>query len=1734
MNVFEFRDTLVKEYGAFSRSFTKINASDIKAKVDAAYSAGRYWPDPIVQLNPNFRAGPSIDQMVSNGKLHPECKNIFRLKTQKDPIGEALTLYQHQADAIEIAQRGESFVIITGTGSGKSLGYFIPIVDSVLRRGSKGIAAIVVYPMNALCNSQTEELEKYLRRGYPSGKAPVTFARYTGQESEEDRARIAKNPPDILLTNYVMLELIMTRFIETDKAVRSHAQGLRFLVLDELHSYRGRQGADIAMLVRRVRERFNAGLLCIGTSATMASETSDGDGNGAVADVASTVFGARVTLASVVTESLDRVTVGDVDKAKLRQSVLQGHSLGYTYTAPSRHPVAIWVELRLGLEDLDGKKVRTRNPLTVMQAVVRLAQDTKLDVDVCRDYLVGFLLAAYQCRDQAGRSLFAFRLHQFISGAWNVYASLDPPGGRYITLEGQQFKPGDRTSPLFCLSFCRECGQEYFPVWTTLGAGKPIEFSRRDLFERSTDDEDEQIGYLMPGDSAEGSLEDMCPEEWLESKRGLVRIKSHYRKYAPIRLAVDSSGKVVPSGMDAWYVPRSFRFCLKCLTQHSPRKRSDIAKLSGLSGEGRSSATTVLVLSALKYLIGSDLDPSAKKLLGFTDNRQDASFQAGHFNDFVQILLLRGALLSAIQHAPAGYLTDDVVAQCVTAQLRLDPADYSVSPRAGGRAARKAQDTLTGIIGHRLYVDLRRGWRVNNPNLEQLNLLHITYADLEACCGDVAAWADTHPVFRALSPDGRMAIARELLDRMLKELCIKSSFLDYQELEKLKRRSYTLLKEPWALAEDDQVTSFSVMVPRPRYQEEADRERRHHVSYRSTFGAMVRRTSTWGDDNPYLPTKRDESFYNTVVDDLLRVLRDYGIIEPTDLKCGRTGYYVNASVLEWRLGTEEDGRTQKGPINTFFCELYRNVAKLLDQEERLLHQLEAREHTAQVDSDVRQERERRFRSGLARKNSEEGLPIMFCTPTMELGVDIASLNAVYMRNVPPTPANYAQRSGRAGRSGQPALVVTYCAARSPHDQYFFSNPARVVAGIVSPPAIDVTNEDLVRSHIQAVWLSETGVMLSHSVAEVLDVSQADELPITSEIDDQLRRPQAAERAILRVRRIMETIVPEFGEGMASWYADTWVDNQVRRAQRRLDEAFDRWRTLFRATVSQKKLALEILDNFAASERERKEAKTRFDEAQRQQNLLLYSRATVSSDFYSYRYLASEGFLPGYNFPRLPLLAYIPGRLEKSVKESFLSRPRFLGLSEFGPGSIIYHEGSTYRVERAILSRRQDASNVPFHTLPVTRARICLSCGYGHFVDQQDFERCVHCDALLGDGLLVERLYCIEQVSTRRITRITSDEEERRRLGYDIVTTVRFSQSDGRQRVETAVLGDDKGDLLELSYAPAATLWRINLGWRRRKVKSIHGFHIDARNGRWAKGTENPDDPDEEFSGESTPLQRITPFVRDTRNVLIVRPLSDCDDLSLVTVQYALKRGIEQLYQLEENELAVEPLPNRDLRNAILLFESSEGGAGVLSHLVHEHGSIQAVAQRALQVCHYRLESAPSISAADLEDINADCEAGCYRCLLSYYNQLDHGAIDRKDDAAMDLLCRLVGSRRLRNTSPARDSMEELLNASGSSLEKDWLQFMLENHLRLPSSAQHLVNLPRTRADFYYEEAQALIYIDGPHHLTREQHTVDARLTAELESAGFVVIRFSLNRARWLDVIRAYPWVFGATSRRTKE
>lgn len=1770
MDVFEFRSHLINEYSDFTRSFTRIKAEDIRTFIDAEYDSQKFWPEPLIQVNPNFKEGGSVESFVEAGHLHPLCADIFRFGKTEYSAGFSLPLHKHQAEAISLAAAGESYVLTTGTGSGKSLAYFIPIVDACIKAKAADptprTRAIVVYPMNALANSQLEELKKFL--GADPATRAVTFGRFTGQEDTEEREAMKANPPDILLTNFMMLELLLTRQNAIDQQVMANARGLRFLVLDELHTYRGRQGADVALLVRRVREALADKLICIGTSATMATDGTEMERNATVARVATRLFGTTIPDRNIVTETLKRTTPEtETEKTvacMLAVAIAAGVPQGLSFADMARHPVSVWMELTLGLT-YESNKPRRAKPKTLKEAAALLALASGLADSLCNEYLQKFLLTAYNVTDATGKSLFAFKLHQFISGGGKVYASLEAPGKRAITLFGQQYVAGDRGRHLYNVHFCRDCGQEYVPVWDAEWPEGRV-FQRRSIDERQHEDDGIKFGFFMP--DVENLWNDADPERypetWVEERAdGEWRVKSTQKKFVPQAVKVRPDGVTTPAeGLSGWFIPGSFRFCLACNTSHATAGK-DSLRLTSLSGEGRSSATTMLTLSSLRYLYEQDhqLSREAKKVLGFSDNRQDAALQAGHFNDFLQVLLTRAALLSALERTSGKPLSEKEVANAVFEALGFDRDDaavrseYMQQPEVKGNARRQVQDAMRSILGYRSFYDLRRGWRFNNPNLEQLGLVQIAYQDIDTLAGDEAEWANAPQVLRTAKPAERVLVLQRLFETMRQGLCIATRYLDRTELDQLRTLSFANLREPWGFTEDERpMPAKWFIISRPA-DDNRPRGRKQNIedylvigSSRSRLGRELRKGSTWGGANPFYKQVNDKS-YPDVINALLKAAESYGLVRKEETDVGQMGWQLNGSALLWTAG---DGRSiLQSHDNVFFRNLYRNISRLLAEPAHQLFDFEAREHTAQVEQEDRMEREARFR--FTEKDRSEWmkthgtelnwLPVLFCSPTMELGVDISSLNTVYMRNVPPTPANYAQRSGRAGRAGQPALVITYCAAQSPHDQYYFRDPVRMVHGQVNPPTLDLANRELVQSHMQAIWLAETGKKLGNSIRDLLNMDKPDELPITDDLESDLGKPQAQKRAHQRGLAVLSMLKDELTPERAPWYTPTWPETVFQRAYLEFDISLNRWRDLYRATARQIELNFKIENNPAASERERREAQQRHNEARKQRDLLLAGESAFNSDFYTYRYLASQGFLPGYNFPRLPLLAYIPARRGNIGRESFLSRPRFLALSEFGPYSLIYHEGSQYRVTKALLTITSQDQVSEGAKLTTEVARLCPSCGYGHFRSQRDADRCVSCDASLAAAEEVKNLYRIENVSTKRAERITANEEERTRQGYEMQTTLQFAQADEKLQMVLSEISDSEGPLLELQYGPAATIWRMNYGWRRRKEKAVRGFMMNPVTGHWVGGVDEAGDENgDDAPPDKTPPQRIVPFVEDRRNILVIRPsyrLGVLSASSMTTLQYALKRGIEAVYQLEESELVGEPLPNRDNRQSILFFEATEGGAGVLTRIATEPHALAAVAAEALEILHFQRPETgqPWTQKTLVEELDEHgksiCEAGCYRCLLSYYNQPDHPLIDRKDAQAkglvLEILCRLTKSKLALGTqgrAPEQHSAE-LARMSTSSLEQAWLAYVESHGHRKPDRAQHTLESAHTCSDFFYDDYNLVVFIDGPHHDTDTQKVKDEAIDRKLDELGFLVVRFPKEQALWPAIFNKNADLFGA-------
>ncbi len=1738
MNVFDLRNSLVDDYASYISSFIQIRDERIRDYVDEQLKSGLLWPEALLQLNPAFEPGHWVDELVDEGVLHRACKIIFRRKDEKDTIGSPLRLHKHQEDAIRVAQQGKNYVLTTGTGSGKSLAYIVPIVDFVLKKGSgHGVQAIIVYPMNALANSQLGELRKFISLGSPDEKGPVTFARYTGQENDEEKKRIMANPPDILLTNYVMLELILTRPEERETLVNA-AQGLHFLVLDELHTYRGRQGADVAMLVRRVRNLLNTtSLQCIGTSATLSSEGGRDQQRKDVAEVASKLFGDKVQPENIISETLRRSTTAmdfnnPVNLNALKLRIDSNSQMPASFETFITDPLASWIETVLGLEvdPLVGALVRAKprslrsSPIYQVNrsifgdnnegAAKLLGEITSLPEDACFQALVSTLMAGYKIRHpETNMPVFAFRLHQFISRGDTVYASLESEEERYITVNAQKFVPHNRDIVLLPLVFCRECGQAYYVVrkFEDNRTHSKV-FISREFEDRASDDVSE-AGYLYLSKDdpwLDENIIDKVPEEWLEERNGEQRVRTNQRQYLPETFLVNTEGQVAQSGVKVQFITGKFRFCLHCGVSYNPRQNSEFAKLTQLSSGGRSTDTTILSLSLIRNLRNDlSLLPKARKLLSFTDNRQDASLQSGHFNDFVEIALLRAALFRAVKLAGPGGIRHDTLPLKVFEALDLDVKLYATDPDV--RFAQKAETerALREVLGYRIYRDLKRGWRLTSPNLEQCGLLEIQYTSLDEVCQAEDIWQNAHPALAGASPETRRHVSKVLLDFMRRELAIKVDYLNPPYHESLKQLSSQRLKAPWAIDENERLEHGAILFPRSRQvQNRDDYMGNVFVSARGGYGQFLRRRTNFPNYVGIISTGEAEE----IIGQVLEALRAGGLVEIVQESRQADqvhGYQIPASAMIWVPG--EGKRVFHDPIrvprqpeggghtNQYFVDFYRTVS--VD-----MHGLEAHEHTAQVPNEERQKREDAFREGK--------LPILYCSPTMELGVDISELNAVNMRNVPPTPANYAQRSGRAGRSGQPALVFTYCTMGSPHDQYYFKRPKLMVSGAVKPPRLDMANQDLVRAHVHSVWLAESGLSLQRSLKDLLDLS-GDE-PTLKPLDivqDALNSEGIRRRAFQRARSVFMSIEAELKK--VEWYSDEWLEGVLNHVPLSFDQACERWRSLYRSAKGQQKAQQKIIDDVARPARDRDQARRLRQEAESQIDLLTTTENIAQSDFYSYRYFASEGFLPGYSFPRLPLSAFIPGRRVRGDKDEFLSRSRFLAISEFGPRSIIYHEGSRYEINKVNLPVAETGNG-----LATSKAKQCPACGYFHPISSGDGpDLCEKCGAKLETPL--NPMFRLQNVSTRRRDRISSDEEERMRQGFELVTALRFQETQtGEVSAQSAKLMKNGVQLASLTYADAASLWRINLGWKRRANQQQHGFVLDIERGYWAKENANADDPDDPMSNRT---MRVIPFVEDTKNSLLFEPATQLESEQMASLQAALKSAIQVRYQLEDNELSAEPLPSANTRKMILLYESAEGGAGVLRRLLEDPNAFAEVAQIALQLCHFDPQTGADLKRA--EGANEDCEAACYNCLMSYYNQMEHRLLDRQ--AIKDILMDL--SSTVAEISPSAlsrvEHLRRLKNLCQSDLEREWLDFLEQRNLNLPSHAQKLIENCHTRPDFLYEKDCTAIYVDGPHHQYPERQNRDVQQSDCMADIGYSVVRFDLTD-NWEEVVKKSPHIFG--------
>ena len=1685
MNVFEVHRQIIGDYAQYIRSFINISDQDIAKEVEDSLAEGRLWPQPLLQFNPAFEKAGTIETVISSGLLHEDFRNIF--------VG--YSLYRHQEEAIKLGVHGTDFVVTSGTGSGKSLTYIGTIFNQLLANpGAKGIAAVIVYPMNALINSQTNEFKTY-KDNYEkkTGREfPITFGQYTGQEKEDRRQVMREDPPQILLTNYMMLELLLTRVQE--RPIRDAIfDNLRHLVFDELHTYRGRQGADVSMLIRRIHAQCKQPISYIGTSATMVSVGSRDSQREEVAQVASKVFGRLFLPNQIVDETLTRslAATGKLPSKKaLHAAIIAGIDTDANASELLKHPVAVWLENRIALEERNGRLVR-RMPMGFRDVINALARDSGAPEDFCKQVLEATLqwVSAVNQRIRKGGSRYTvlpFKLHQFIAQTGSVYTTLDQSEDRAITLEPGIYKNDDSRKPIFANVFSRATGHPFICVSLSDGRLAPREFRTA-----GEDDQDATDGYLIIGDEIWDPTQDLdyLPEAWVRIRASGLRVPDpKKRDYFPKKLFFDEHGNCSETDRMrywGWFMRAPLLFDPTGGMFFDP-KTNEATKLTPLGSEGRSTSTTITAFSVLNRLRDAGLSVRDQKLLSFTDNRQDAALQAGHFNDFVQVVRLRAGIRRALETVAGGALDYATLGEAIFKALALPFRDYGNRDTEPELAPvkRKYEGALQDYLFFRALADLRRSWRIVLPNLEQCALLKIDYLDLDEIAAEDGFWEDLE-IVNCLDRPARREFLTTVLDYFRLEFAIHSeNYLVPSRLKEFEKRFREQLKTPWTLDTDEELRAPSVIRLDPLHRR--GRLINKSMGPASSLGKYIKHLANQSDVDPNV--LRGDNYRDFILR-FMRKLKDADYLFEETARNAKNEevpvFRLRIEKILWKLGDGETVRTdpikrrsykdQLPTPNNFFREIYRRD---FTESKRLA----AEDHTGQLRVTPRQEREDRFRADWYLDESKkildenrirsESISALFCSPTMELGVDIGGLSVVHMRNAPPNVANYVQRSGRAGRSGQGALVFTYCSGFSAHDRHYFKHQDQLVSGAVQVPRIDLLNRELLVTHLHALAISAIGLPGMEAVGGEqpslirLIADDDPEMPLSPSVVQGLKiSPTTFNSLRATFQRVIADFTGELTRTPNAWYTDDWIDQNLAKLVDHLDSAMERWRKMYQSARSLLTRATQPIESglLKVGSPDYKKYKRLQDQANRQLNLLRNEQGNSNepNEFYPYRYLASEGFLPGYNFIRLPLRVFVP---TGNTAGEYISRPRSIALREFGPRNLIYHNGRKHRISQLVI---QDAES------SLKEAKISKRAGYFLIDDQSDLEICPFSGLNLSDSANKEHLHDLLEMTESRseeTARITCEEEERISRGYNIES---FFHVDGGDfaSIRRALARSGDRHLLNLRFIPAARLVSLNKGWRTRKTE---GFPIGMTSGNWHASMPKPDpDASEEY-------RLVKLWTSNLADALYIEPIQalGLEPDGVITLQYALKRAIESVFQVESREIGVSGIGDPGCPN-ILLYEAAEGSLGILSQFVDNVATFRKVIKTAEQVCRF-----------DDEEYKAPAS---YDDLMSYYNQRDHQRLDRF--LIRDALGKLGLAEIEIQASPAFQSYEEQYRHMlrhldpNSSTERAFIDHLYQQGLRLPDAAQEPVPGLYCQPDFYYEP-RIWVFCDGSPHDEQQVHERD--------------------------------------------
>jgi len=1005
---------------------------------------------PFLESTPAFELGASISELITEGVLPQRFGNFNSVGLPLDR-----PLYAHQAEAIRKARVGRNLVVATGTGSGKTESFMVPIIASLLeelesKTLTPGVRALLLYPMNALANDQLKRLRELL-----ANTPEITFGRYTGETPEKSteardkyfalngeaplpneilsREEMRKNPPHILLTNYAMLEYLLLRPADMDLFEGEFGGSWKFLVVDEAHVYDGVNGSEIALLLRRLKERVQAAQLqCLASSATVGTELN------AVAQFAQALFSEPFEWVASEKARQDVVTATRVKQ--VRPSTWAITSEQIDMLADKEDPDALihsWGHT--SLEDEEHIQLIIQRLSTGPQTLSNLAQVVFPDepIKVAERQLTALVEIAHRAKGLHGAPILNARYHQFVTAIDGAFVCLSDPANPHVELSRQLECP-QCSKPMFEIAACKQCGQLHV-------LGNIDRSSGHDKLQSKSRESAGRLSWVMIGKHQnDGDPEDNYLEEESKQKANSVSLclECSCIMDDDASACVSCGSGNIRSGVRS--DGSSLRECHGC----GVKAADQVRRLSA----GYDASISVLITDLYGNLpddITVDAPGNGRKLLMFADSRQQAAYAAPNLEQSYETMLYRRLVVMGLEERSGFEQTSSELAD-VTLRIAQENGIFGWQEGQFDRSTRVLKwihkESIEGTERNSLEGSGLVTLRMRRPNVP------IPQGFLNLGLSADEAWDLAEELVTTMRHSGALSTAYRGTP-----ININDEFFAPRNREKSYVESGSITQrgvESWLPSGNARRNKRLGYLSRvlTAYKSSSDPieilTRIWQFVTREDVGWFVSKTTSRGTSYQvdhtalrWMLASGEGALFRC--DTCLRFTpRSVGNICPANL-CTGTLSPVSSQALDDRA------------LENHYLRTYQKLAPI---------PLSASEHTAQLSKETALEVQNKFIKGQ--------INVLSCSTTFEMGVDVGELQAVFLRNVPPSTANYIQRAGRAGRrAASTALVVTFVQMRS-HDQYMYADPIRMISGVVRTPHIDISNERVARRHAHSMVLSE--------------------------------------------------------------------------------------------------------------------------------------------------------------------------------------------------------------------------------------------------------------------------------------------------------------------------------------------------------------------------------------------------------------------------------------------------------------------------------------------------------------------------------------------------------------------------------------------------------------------------------------------------------------------------------------